>query len=87
MHGHKRMRFSGGQRKRLAAKGHALVEVPEGALGNDGGGGLLHGRGVDELRLVRYLVFVVIDLWTSRVEIAGIVPVPNGLWMRRAARI
>ena len=36
--------------------------------------------------LVRYLVFLVIDLSTRRVEIAGIVPVPNGLWMRRAAR-
>jgi putative transposase len=36
--------------------------------------------------LVRYLVFFVIDLWTRRVEIAGIAPVPNGLWMRQAAR-
>ena len=29
--------------------------------------------------LIRYLVFFVIDLSTRRVEIAGIVPVPNGL--------
>jgi transposase InsO family protein len=36
--------------------------------------------------LVRYLVFFVIDLSTRRVEIAGIVPVPNGLWMRQVAR-
>jgi hypothetical protein len=32
------------------------------------------------LGLVRYLVFFVIDLSTRRVEIAGIAPVPNGLW-------
>ena len=36
--------------------------------------------------LVRYLVFFVIDLSTRRVEIAGIAPVPNGLWMRQVAR-
>jgi transposase InsO family protein len=36
--------------------------------------------------LVRYLVFSVIDLSTRRVDIAGIAPVPNGLWMRQAAR-
>ena len=36
--------------------------------------------------LIRYLVFFVIDLSTRRVEIAGIVPVPNGLWMRQVAR-
>ena len=36
--------------------------------------------------LVRYLVFFVIDLSTRRVEIAGIAPVPNGLWMRQIAR-
>ena len=30
--------------------------------------------------LIRYLVFFVIDLSTRRVEIAGIAPVPNGLW-------
>ena len=35
--------------------------------------------------LVRYLVFFVIDLSTRRVEIAGIAPVPNGLWMRQVA--
>jgi len=35
--------------------------------------------------LVRYLVFFVIDLSTSSVEIAGIAPVPNGLWMRQVA--
>ena len=136
LHGHKRLRFSDDQRKRLAARGHALgrrvlrefepivtpdtilrwhreliarkydgsamrgpgrplvgkeiralvvrmasenegwgytrivgelsnlghrvlftveelmtVEVPEGALGSDRGGGLLHGRGVDEHRV------------------------------------
>jgi putative transposase len=38
------------------------------------------------LGLVRYLVFFVIDLSTRRVEIAGIAPVPNGLWMRQVAR-
>ena len=36
--------------------------------------------------LVRYLVFFVIDLSTRRVEIAGIAPLPNGLWMRQVAR-
>ena len=38
------------------------------------------------LGLVRYLVFFVIDLPTRRVEIAGIAPVPNGLWMSQVAR-
>jgi len=37
------------------------------------------------LGLVRYLVFFVIDLSTRRVEIAGIAPAPNGLWMRQVA--
>ena len=36
--------------------------------------------------LVRYLVFFVLELSTRRVEIAGIMPVPNGLWMRQVAR-
>ena len=36
--------------------------------------------------LIRYLVFFVIDLPTRRVEIAGIAPVPTGLWMQQAAR-
>ncbi len=36
--------------------------------------------------LVRHLVFFVIDLSTRRVEIAGIAPVPNGLWMKQVAR-
>jgi len=36
--------------------------------------------------LVRYLVFFVIDLSTRRKGIAGIAPVPNGLWMRQVAR-
>ncbi len=36
--------------------------------------------------LARYLVFFVIDLSTRRVEIAGIAPVPNGLWMHQVAR-
>ncbi len=36
--------------------------------------------------LVRYLVSFVINLSTRRMEIAGIVPVPNGLWMRQVAR-
>ena len=31
-------------------------------------------------------MFFVIDLSTRRVEIAGITPVPNGLWMRQVAR-
>jgi len=31
-------------------------------------------------------VFFVIDLHTRRVEIAGIAPVPNGLWMHQVAR-
>ena len=36
--------------------------------------------------LIRHLVFFVIDLSTRRVEIAGIAPVPNGLWMSQVAR-
>ena len=36
--------------------------------------------------LVRYLVLFVIDLPTRRVEIAGIAPIPDGLWMEQAAR-
>jgi transposase InsO family protein len=39
-----------------------------------------------KIGLVRYLVFFVIDLPTRRVEIAGIAPVPNGLWMNQVAR-
>jgi len=39
-----------------------------------------------KIGLIRYLVFFVIDLPTRRVEIAGIVPVPNGLWMQQVAR-
>ncbi len=36
--------------------------------------------------LVRYFVFFVIDLKTRRVEIAGILPQPDGRWMRQVAR-
>jgi putative transposase len=36
--------------------------------------------------LVRYLVLFVIDLQTRRVEIAGIVPRPDGEWMQQIAR-
>jgi transposase InsO family protein len=36
--------------------------------------------------LVRYFVLFVIDLKTRRVEIAGIVPQPDGEWMKRVAR-
>ncbi len=36
--------------------------------------------------LIRYMVLFVIDLPTRRVEIAGISPVPNGLWMEQIAR-
>ena len=38
------------------------------------------------LGLVRHQVFFVIDLSTRRVEIAGISPVPTGLWMSQVAR-
>ena len=31
--------------------------------------------------LIRYVVFFVIDLPTRKVEIAGIAPIPDGLWM------
>ena len=33
--------------------------------------------------LIRYVVFFVIDLPTRRVEIAGIAPIPAGLWMEQ----
>ena len=36
--------------------------------------------------LVRYFVLFVIDLKTRRVEIAGILPRPNGEWMQQIAR-
>ena len=36
--------------------------------------------------LVRYFVLFVIDLKTRRVEIAGIVQQPNGVWMKQIAR-
>jgi len=36
--------------------------------------------------LIRYLVFFVIDLPTRKVEIAGIAPIPDGLWMQQVAR-
>ncbi len=36
--------------------------------------------------LVRHIVFFVIDLSTRKVEIVGIVPIPDGLWMRQMAR-
>jgi len=39
-----------------------------------------------KIGLVRYLVFFVIDLPTRRVEIAGIAPIPNGLWMHQVGR-
>ncbi len=38
------------------------------------------------LGLVRYFVLFVIDLKTRRVEIAGIVPRPDGAWMKQIAR-
>ena len=36
--------------------------------------------------LIRYAVFFVIDLPTRRVEIAGIAPIPDGLWMLQVGR-
>ncbi len=36
--------------------------------------------------LVRYSVFFILELATRRVEIAGISPVPKGLWMEQIAR-
>ena len=36
--------------------------------------------------LIRYFVLFVIDLKTRRVKIAGIVPQPDGRWMRQVAR-
>ncbi len=36
--------------------------------------------------LIRYVVFFVIDLPTRKVEIAGIAPIPDGLWMEPVAR-
>ena len=36
--------------------------------------------------LVRYVVFFVVDLQTRRVKIAGIAPIPDGLWMLQVAR-
>ncbi len=36
--------------------------------------------------LIRYAVFFVIDLATRKVEIVGLAPVPDGIWMEQAAR-
>ncbi len=36
--------------------------------------------------LMRYVVFFVMDLPTRKVEIAGIAPIPDGLWMEQVAR-
>ena len=36
--------------------------------------------------LTRYLVFFVIDLSSRRVNIVGIAPIPDGLWMIQIAR-
>ena len=36
--------------------------------------------------LIRYVVFFVLDSPTRRVEIAGIAPDPNGLWMEQVVR-
>jgi putative transposase len=36
--------------------------------------------------LVRFLVFVVIDLKSRRVKIAGMAPEPDGRWMKQIAR-
>ena len=36
--------------------------------------------------LTRYLVFFVIDLSSRRVEISGIAPIPDGLWMLQVGR-
>lgn len=36
--------------------------------------------------LIRYVVFFVIDLPTRKVEIAGIAPIPDGLWMEQVGR-
>ena len=36
--------------------------------------------------LIRFFVLFVIDLKTRRVEIAGILPYPNGEWMKQIAR-
>jgi hypothetical protein len=38
------------------------------------------------VRLIRYFVLFVIDLKTRRVKIAGILPQPDGRWMKRVAR-
>jgi hypothetical protein len=35
---------------------------------------------------IRYVILFVIDLPSQRVEIAGIGPIPDGLWMEQAAR-
>lgn len=58
-----------------------LQRLPEDLLGRSGVA--LHLRGVG---LIRYLVFFVIDLPTRKVEIAGIAPIPDGLWMEQLAR-
>ena len=36
--------------------------------------------------LIRYVVLFVLDLPTRKVEIAGIAPIPDGLWMEQVAR-
>jgi putative transposase len=41
----------------------------------------LHGRGLDDQGLQRFIVLFFIELSTRRVEVAGISAVANGLWM------
>ena len=60
--------------------------VSEPALGDDRGHGFLHSRSVDRRGLQRLLVLFFIDLSTRKVEIAGIAPAANGLWMSQIAR-
>ena len=36
--------------------------------------------------LMRYVVFFVMDLPTRKVEVAGVAPIPDGLWMEQVAR-
>jgi transposase InsO family protein len=50
------------------------------------GRGLLHRRSLDRRSVDRFAVLFVIDLATRRVEIAGIVPEPDGAWVLQCGR-
>jgi hypothetical protein len=63
-----------------------MEDVSQGALRRDGGDRLLHRRGSHVRRLVRYVVWFVIDLESRRVHIAGLTRHLHDAWIQQGAR-